>query len=64
MRKGSDTAAFFSANSCQRPKRFPNTPEGKAAHQKATEAQAERGDGAAAGAGAGWGIAVGGTGQA
>ncbi|MEE2827595.1 MAG: type VI secretion system contractile sheath large subunit, partial [Myxococcota bacterium] len=31
MRKGSDNAAFFSANSCQRPKRFPNTPEGKAA---------------------------------
>jgi type VI secretion system protein ImpC len=31
MRKGSDNAAFFSANSCQKPKRFPNTAEGKAA---------------------------------
>ncbi|HAF2404060.1 TPA: type VI secretion system contractile sheath large subunit [Salmonella enterica] len=31
MRKGSDNAAFFSANSVQKPKRFPNTPEGKAA---------------------------------
>ncbi|MCF6765810.1 type VI secretion system contractile sheath large subunit [Thiotrichales bacterium 19S3-7] len=31
MRKGSDNAAFFSANSCQKPKTFPNTPEGKAA---------------------------------
>ncbi|HRI07775.1 MAG TPA: type VI secretion system contractile sheath large subunit [Nannocystaceae bacterium] len=30
MRKGSDNAAFFSANSAQRPKVFPNTPEGKA----------------------------------
>lgn len=29
MRKGSDNAAFFSANSVQRPKRFPNTPEGR-----------------------------------
>lgn len=31
MRKGSDNAAFFSANSIQLPKRFPNTAEGKAA---------------------------------
>ena len=31
MRKGSNNAAFFSANSCQKPKTFPNTPEGKAA---------------------------------
>ncbi len=31
MRKGSDNAAFFSANSVLRPKSFPNTPEGKAA---------------------------------
>ncbi|PHI31680.1 type VI secretion system contractile sheath large subunit [Budvicia aquatica] len=31
MRKGSDNAAFFSANSVQIPKRFPNTPEGKQA---------------------------------
>ncbi|GHU14685.1 type VI secretion protein [Betaproteobacteria bacterium] len=31
MRKGSDNAAFFSANSCQKVKSFPNTPEGKAA---------------------------------
>ncbi len=31
MRKGSDNAAFFSANSCQKPKRFANTPEGKEA---------------------------------
>ncbi|PKF50033.1 type VI secretion system contractile sheath large subunit [Enterovibrio nigricans] len=31
MRKGSDNAAFFSANSIQKPKNFPNTPEGKAA---------------------------------
>lgn len=31
MRKGSDNAAFFSANSCQAPKIFPNTPEGKIA---------------------------------
>lgn len=30
MRKGSDNAAFFSANSCQKPKIFPNTPDGKA----------------------------------
>lgn len=29
MRKGSDNAAFFSANSVQMPKRFPNTKEGK-----------------------------------
>ena len=29
MRKGSDNAAFFSANSVQKPKVFPNTPEGK-----------------------------------
>ena len=31
MRKGSDNAAFFSASSCQRPKSFGNTPEGKQA---------------------------------
>ena len=31
MRKGSDNAAFFSANSCLKPKVFPNTPEGKEA---------------------------------
>ena len=31
MRKGSDNAAFFSANSCQAAKVFPNTPEGKEA---------------------------------
>lgn len=31
MRKGSDNAAFFSANSCQKPKFFGNTPEGKEA---------------------------------
>ncbi len=31
MRKGSDNAACFSANSCQKPKNFPNTPEGKEA---------------------------------
>lgn len=31
MRKGSDNAAFFSANSPQKPKRFPNTREGKMA---------------------------------
>jgi type VI secretion system protein ImpC len=31
MRKGSDNAAFFSANSTQKPKRFANTPEGKQA---------------------------------
>lgn len=31
MRKGSDNAAFFSANSCQKPKVFANTPEGKEA---------------------------------
>ncbi len=31
MRKGSDNAAFFSAQSCQAPKIFPNTPEGKEA---------------------------------
>ncbi|WP_043532753.1 type VI secretion system contractile sheath large subunit [Litchfieldella xinjiangensis] len=31
MRKGSDNAAFFSANSVQKAKVFPNTPEGKAA---------------------------------
>ena len=30
-RKGSDNAAFFSANSAQRPKLFGNTPEGKTA---------------------------------
>ena len=29
MRKGSDNAAFFSANSCQKPKFFGNTKEGK-----------------------------------
>jgi type VI secretion system protein ImpC len=31
MRKGSDNAAFFSANSVQKPKTFGNSPEGKAA---------------------------------
>lgn len=31
MRKGSDNAAFFSANSIQKPKIFPNTKEGKEA---------------------------------
>jgi len=31
MRKGSDNAAFFSANSVQKPKTFPDTPEGKKA---------------------------------
>ncbi|WPL16619.1 type VI secretion protein, EvpB/ family [Thiorhodovibrio winogradskyi] len=31
MRKGSDNAAFFSANSAQQAKVFPDTPEGKAA---------------------------------
>ncbi len=31
MRKGSDNAAFFSANSVQKPKRFQNTKEGKEA---------------------------------
>ncbi|OYW68706.1 type VI secretion system contractile sheath large subunit [Bosea sp. R86505] len=31
MRKGSDNAAFFSANSVQKPKNFGNTPEGKQA---------------------------------
>jgi len=31
MRKGSDNAAFFSANSVQKPKTFANTPEGKQA---------------------------------
>lgn len=31
MRKGADNAAFFSANSCQKPKVFANTPEGKEA---------------------------------
>lgn len=31
MRKGSDNAAFFSANSAQKPKNFGNTPEGKEA---------------------------------
>ena len=31
MRKGSDNAAFFSANSPQKPKKFQNTPEGKEA---------------------------------
>jgi type VI secretion system protein ImpC len=31
MRKGSDNAAFFSANSVQKPKVFPHTPEGKEA---------------------------------
>ncbi|MCP3941800.1 MAG: type VI secretion system contractile sheath large subunit [Desulfobacteraceae bacterium] len=31
MRKGSDNAAFFSGNSVQKPKKFGNTPEGKAA---------------------------------
>jgi len=40
MRKGSDNAAFFSANSCQKPKQFGNTPEGKQAqlnHKLGTE---------------------------
>ncbi|UYG07274.1 type VI secretion system contractile sheath large subunit [Halomonas sp. M4R1S46] len=31
MRKGSDNAAFFSANSVQKPRTFPNTPEGREA---------------------------------
>jgi len=31
MRKGADNAAFFSANSCQKAKIFPNTEEGNAA---------------------------------
>lgn len=31
MRKGSDNACFFSANSCQKPKTFGNSAEGKAA---------------------------------
>ncbi len=31
MRKGSNNASFFSANSCQKPKSFGNTPEGKEA---------------------------------
>jgi len=31
MRKGSDNASFFSANSCQRPKTFGTSAEGKAA---------------------------------
>ncbi len=31
MRKGADNASFFSANSAQAPKIFPDTPEGKAA---------------------------------
>ena len=31
MRKGSDNATFFSANSAQKPKTFGNTPEGKEA---------------------------------
>jgi type VI secretion system protein ImpC len=31
MRKGSDNACFFSANSCQKPKSFGNSAEGKAA---------------------------------
>jgi type VI secretion system protein ImpC len=31
FRKGSDNACFFSANSCQKPKLFGNSPEGKAA---------------------------------
>lgn len=31
MRKGSDNAAFFSAHSCQKPKTFGQSPEGKAA---------------------------------
>ncbi len=31
MRKGSDNAAFFSANSCQKPKNFGNSKEGKEA---------------------------------
>ncbi len=31
MRKGSDNAAFFSANTIQKPKRFPGTKDGKAA---------------------------------
>ena len=31
MRKGSNNAAFFSANSVQKPRKFPGTPEGKIA---------------------------------
>ncbi|MEG9883595.1 MAG: type VI secretion system contractile sheath large subunit [Hyphomicrobiales bacterium] len=31
VRKGSDNAAFFSANSCQKAKTFPDTPEGREA---------------------------------
>ncbi|MCS3603963.1 type VI secretion system ImpC/EvpB family protein [Buttiauxella sp. BIGb0471] len=31
MRKGSNNAAFFSANSVQKPRKFPATPEGKVA---------------------------------
>jgi type VI secretion system protein ImpC len=31
MRKGSDNAAFFSANSVQKAQKFPDTPEGKKA---------------------------------
>ena len=31
FRKDADNAAFFSANSCQKPKMFGNSPEGKAA---------------------------------
>ena len=31
LRKGSDNACFFAANSCQKPKTFGNSPEGKAA---------------------------------
>lgn len=31
MRKGSNNAAFFSANSVQKPRKFPGTPEGKVA---------------------------------
>jgi type VI secretion system protein ImpC len=31
LRKGSDNACFFAANSCQKPKTFANTTEGKAA---------------------------------
>jgi type VI secretion system protein ImpC len=36
MRKGSDNAAFFSANSCQRPKTYADTAEGRAAQTNYT----------------------------
>jgi len=35
LRKGSDNACFFSANSCQKPKTFGNSAEGKAAETNA-----------------------------